>query len=170
MRQFGKQTLTIRGLWGIFSLLLSFCFLVAPTTANTERFILDIYVTNPLSGSAIEGMDPVSYFTEQDPLVGTPKYEYEWEGVSWFFANEANKRVFMSSPESYAPQFGGYGLAGVARGYLSKGNPRIYVIYNQRLYLFYSPGNREAFLVEKAAMLNYAVQNWDGLKVRLARR
>ena len=128
MRQFGKQTLTIKGLWGIFSLLLSACFLVVPTAANTERFILDIYVTNPLSGSAIEGMDPVSYFTEPEPLVGTPQYEYEWEGVSWFFANEANKRVFMS------------------------------------------PGNREAFLIEKAAMLNYALDNWTGLKVRLARR
>ncbi len=170
MRQFGKQTLTIKGLWGIFALMISSCFVVLPAIANTERFILDIYVTNPLSGSAIEGMDPVSYFTEDEPLVGSPQYEVEWEGVSWFFANEANKQVFMASPESYAPQFGGYGLAGVARGYLSKGNPRIYVVHNQRLYLFYSPGNREAFLVEKAGMLNYALQNWDGLKVRLARR
>lgn len=170
MRQFGKQMLTIKGLRSIFFVLLSSIVFALPISASAERYILDIYVTNPLTGSAIEGMDPVSYFTEDEPLVGSPRFEFEWEGVSWFFATEANKQVFMSSPESYAPQFGGYGLAGVARGYLSKGNPRIYVIHNQRLYLFYSPGNREAFVLEKAAMLNYALQNWDGLKVRLARR
>ncbi len=170
MRQLSKQRLTMRQL-GTVCLAAGMFFCLSPQLlANTTRHFLEMYVTNPLSGSAIEGMDPVSYFTEPEPLMGTAEFEISWKGVSWFFATEANKEVFRAAPEAYVPQFGGYGLAGVARGYLSSGNPRIYSVYNRRLYLFYSSGNKESFLLEKAAMVNFAFSNWVGLRDELARR
>ena len=51
------------------------------------------------------------------------------------------------SPEIYAPQYGGHGAMSVARGFLSDSDPQIYTVFKQRLYLFYSAGNREAFLL-----------------------
>ncbi len=170
MRQLSKQRLTISRLAVLCLSLCAVFYLVAPSFAQTSRNFLAMYVTDPLSGSAIEGMDPVSYFTEPEPLMGKSDYEFSWKGVSWFFATEANKEVFRAAPEAYVPQFGGYGLAGLARGYLSNGNPRIYYVYNRRLYLFYSAGNREAFLLEKAAMVNFAFDNWLELRDQLARQ
>lgn len=170
MRQLSKQRLTIFQLGALCLALGAVFCLSAPVRAETNRHFLQMYVTDPLSGSAIEGMDPVSYFTEPEPLMGKAEYEYHWKGVSWFFATEANREVFRAAPEAYVPQFGGYGLAGIARGYLSNGNPRIYAVYNRRLYLFYSAGNREAFLLEKAAMVNFAFDNWLDLRDQLARQ
>ncbi len=40
----------------------------------------------------------------------------------------ANRDVFMRNPEIYAPQFGGHCVTSLARGYLSDGKPRLYVI------------------------------------------
>lgn len=170
MRQLSKQRLTIRWATALLLGLWAFSSSLAPLHAKTNRYFLEMYVTDPLTGSAIGGMDPVSYFTEPEPLAGKAEFEYHWKGVSWFFATEANREVFRTAPTAYVPQFGGYGLAGLSRGYLSNGNPRIYAVYNRRLYLFYSSGNREAFMLEKAAMVNYAFKNWESLRDELARR
>jgi len=168
MRQLSKQRLTIWSLGTLCLGLFVFFSSVSISFAQTDRNFLAMYVTDPLSGSAIGGMDPVSYFTEPEPLMGKADYEYSWKDVSWFFATEANREVFRSAPEAYVPQFGGYGLAALSRGYLSSGNPHIYFVYNRRLYLFYSAGNREAFILEKAAMVNYAFDNWLKLRDQLA--
>ena len=124
---------------------------VQPVRAQS---VVTYYVTDPLTGIGIYGWDPVSYFTEPLPLQGRGDYEYTWENVSWYFATAANRDIFKSAPEIYAPQFGGHGAMGVARGYVSDSDPTIYVVFKQRLYLFYSAAGREAFLMapDEAAM------------------
>ena len=37
-------------------------------------------------------------------------------GATWHFAMKAHREAFKQSPESYAPQYGGYCAYGVARG------------------------------------------------------
>lgn len=125
-------------------------------------------VIDPLSGVAIGGYDVVSYFTEEEPLVGRPEFEYVWRGVPWYFANAANRDVFAGSPAIYAPQFGGYGLMGLARGYLSEGNPRVYEILGGRLFLFYSSSNKDAFMLSQKAGYERAAQSWSVLSQDLS--
>ncbi len=117
-------------------------------------------VVNPLTGVAIDGMDPVSYFTESEPLRGSPDFEYVWAGVPWYFASDANRQVFERAPSVYAPQFGGFGTTALARGFFSDGSPRVYAVFSNRLYFFYSAGNREAFDSAKIAMVEAAEQVW----------
>jgi hypothetical protein len=151
MRQTGKQTLTMAlGLAALFAL--------APG-AHADS-VGPQYVTDPLTGVALNGMDPVSYFTETEPLPGLPDYECDWHGVPWYFANAANRDVFIKAPEVYAPQFGGHASMSLARGYLSDGNPQIYRVVAQRLYLFYSISNRDAFSLSPAAAIGGARQHW----------
>ena len=125
-------------------------------------------VTNPLTGVAIDGMDPVSYFTEPLPLRGNPIHEYHWKGVPWQFATEANMEVFRRSPEIYAPQYGGHGAMSMARGFVSDSDPDIYTVFKERLYLFYSAANREAFLLSPDAAAINGTQNWQTLSKTLA--
>lgn len=155
MRQIHKQTLTI-------GLLAAAFFAVASALPAVAGGLVAPIVTDPLTGVALDGMDPVSYFTEPDPLPGKPDYEYDWRGVPWYFANAANRDVFVRSPETYAPQFGGHATMSLARGFLSDGDPRLYLVIAQRLYLFYSPGNRDAFGQSPAAAIAAARQNWAG--------
>lgn len=151
MRQFGKQILTLVAL-----------LLLAAGPSRAEALVTTI-VTDPLTGVALEGYDPVTYFTEAAPLPGKPDFEYYWAGVPWYFASAANRDVFIRNPEVYAPQYGGHCEMSLARGYLSDGKPLLYVVLKLKLYLFYSAANREAFLMSPDAAVTIAASNWPEL-------
>lgn len=161
MRQISKQILTLTKRYAVLLCVVLGIAFAVPATAQTKGT-----VTNFLTGVAISGYDPVSYFTEAEPLLGTPLYEYEWNGVPWYFASEANRDIFIRAPEVYAPLFGGHCAMSMARGFLSDGNPTIYRIVEDRLVLFYSVGNREAFDIAQSAMFPRAVEYWQGLPDR----
>jgi YHS domain-containing protein len=150
MRQTGKQILTI------------VAWLLLAGLARADDVLPDV-VTDPLTGVAIEGYDPVSYFIDTEPRQGLPDYEYVWSGVSWYFASAANRDVFARNPTTYAPQFGGHCVMSLSRGYLSDGKPRLYLIEALKLYFFYSTANRDAFLLSKAEALKLANDNWQNL-------
>ena len=59
-------------------------------------------------GLAIEGYDPIAYFTQGKPLKGSAEFEHTWRGALWRFASAEHRDLFVSAPEKYAPQFGGY--------------------------------------------------------------
>jgi YHS domain-containing protein len=164
MRQKRKQILTISAAIRAFvaTLLL---FAAAPATAEA---LVQTIVTDPLTGVALEGYDPVSYFTEPEPLVGKPDYEFVWQGVPWYFATAANRDEFMRHPEIYAPQYGGHCVMSLSRGFLSDGKPRLYAIEQMKLYLFYSVANREAFFAAQDLAVAAAATNWSRLEPALA--
>ena len=155
MRQIGKQILTILA-WALLA------------TAGRADSLVTTIVTDPLTGVAIDGYDAVSYFIGPDPLPGSPDYEYDWGGVPWYFANAANRDVFMRNPGVYAPQYGGHCLMSLSRGYLSDGKPRLYVIDALKLYFFYSTANRDAFLMSRSEALATAAANWPALAKSLS--
>jgi hypothetical protein len=163
MKQTSKQILTMLAF--VLPLLGTAWQAVVPVRAQS---VVTLIVTNPLTGVAIYGMDPVSYFTEPEPLLGRADFEYVWQNVPWHFATAANRDVFKGSPEIYAPQFGGHGTMGMARGYVSDSNPAIYAVFKQRLYLFYSAANREAFLLAPDAAAIEAETNWAVLSKDLS--
>ena len=154
MRQICKQILTI-------------VLLLAGLAGVQAGPLVTTIVTDPLTGVAIEGFDPVSYFTESEPARGVQDHAYEWGGVTWYFASAANRDVFMRAPDIYAPQHGGYCEMSLARGFLSDGKPQIYVIDRAKLYLFYSAANREAFLLSKQDAMAKAEENWARLSKNL---
>src|SRR5690606_3403573 len=133
MKQTSKQILTMLAF--VLPLLGMVSLTVPPARAQS---VVTLIVTDPLTGIGIYGMDPVSYFTEPEPLPGRGEFEFIWNNVPWHFASAANRDVFRSAPEIYAPQFGGHGAMGVARGYVSDSDPAMYAVFKQRLYLFYS--------------------------------
>jgi hypothetical protein len=135
----------------------------SPAPAATTSSIVTAIVTDPLTGVALDGYDVVSYFTEETPSLGVPAFEYMWGGVPWYFATAANRDVFVKSPDTYAPMFGGYGAIALSRGYLSAGNPRVYLVLGERLFVFYSSGNREAFLVAPRKAFGDAERQWKEL-------
>ncbi|WP_332699962.1 YHS domain-containing (seleno)protein [Devosia sp.] len=130
--------------------------------------VVTLIVTDPLTGVGIYGWDPVSYFTEPEPLQGRADFEHIWNNVPWHFATAANRDIFKSAPDIYAPQFGGHGAMGMARGYVSDSNPKIYVVFKQRLYLFYSAANREAFVLSPDEAAREAEARWPELSKGLS--
>jgi YHS domain-containing protein len=107
----------------------------------TERVVAD-----RVSGIAIAGFDPVSYFVSGRPVQGSADYELVWQGAAWRFANEGNLAAFRADPTVYAPQFGGYDAAAVGRGIPLPGDPHVFAVTGDRLFLFRDEPSRAEFL------------------------
>ncbi len=126
--------------------------------ATTERIVMNRY-----SGLAIEGFDPVAYFTDSRAVRGLPDFEAADAGAVWRFHNASNRDAFAAHPEIYGPQFGGYDPIEVARGIAYAGNPRFFVVTGQRLYLFAREDSRNAFAADPARFLKDARSRWPAL-------
>jgi hypothetical protein len=149
---------------GFIALLSAAGIALAAQAATTERLVADRY-----TGLAIGGFDPVAYFTDAQPLVGQPDFEAAEAGAIWRFRNEGNRAVFASHPEIYSPQFGGYDPTDVARGVAFAGDPKVWLVAGQRLFLFGRAESRAAFAADPARTLREARQRWPGLRETLAR-
>jgi hypothetical protein len=155
-RQRKSRSLT-KGAAGLVFLALVWAFAaVLPAGAGTTERI----VVNPQNGIAIDGFDPVAYFTDGGAWPGSADYECDWGGVTWRFRNMGNRAAFLAAPQVYAPQYGGYDPTGVARGVASPGNPEVWLVVGQRLYLFYNTQGRQSFLADPAGTVAAADQNW----------
>jgi len=131
--------------------------------ATTERVVANRY-----SGLAIEGFDPVAYFVDTRPVRGLADYEAAAEGAVWRFRNDSNRSAFVAHPEIYGPQFGGYDPIDLARGVTYAGNPRLWMVVGQRLYLFGREENRSAFAANPARFVKEATSQWPALAKTLA--
>ena len=135
----------------------------AAGAATTERVVV-----NRFSGLAIEGFDPVAYFADARPEIGSEDFEASAAGAVWRFRNEGNRASFVAHPDIYGPQFGGYDPIDVARGVTVAGNPRFWLVSGQRLYLFSREQSRAAFSADSARVLRDAVRRWPGIEQTLA--
>ncbi|MGJ4915523.1 YHS domain-containing (seleno)protein [Bradyrhizobium sp. HKCCYLRH2060] len=131
---------------------------VGAPAATTQRIISDRF-----SGLAIDGFDPVSYFVDGKAMPGLPDFEASQGGVVWRFRNEGNRASFLAHPEVYGPQFGGYDPTDVARGVTVAGNPRFFVVVEERLFLFNREETRDAFAADPSRYLSRAEARWPAL-------
>jgi len=121
----------------------------------TQRIVVDWH-----SGLAINGYDPVAFFTDGKPMPGSATLELRYGGVVWRFCNLGNRAAFAERPDVYMPQYGGYDPVGVARGVAVAGNPDVWTIVDERLFLFHDAAQREKFLSDSARLIATATRKW----------
>jgi len=131
--------------------------------STTERTVVDRY-----TGLAIYGIDPVAYFINRRPTAGRENFELRHAGAVWRFENEGNRAAFAAHPDIYAPQFGGYDPVGVSLGVARPGTPALWVISDQRLFLFYTADARATFLANPAEVIASATARWPAVESELA--
>lgn len=136
---------------------------MASIAATSERIVQDRH-----TGLALGGIDPVGYFIVAQPVAGLSDFELSNGGAVWRFRNEGNLATFTARPDVYGPQFGGYDPVDVARGVPRPGNPQIWLISGQRLYLFSREDNRDAFAASPSLLLRDAQSQWPQLLGTLA--
>lgn len=119
------------------------------------------------SGTAINGYDPVAYFTQKKPVKGDAAYSYNWDGAEWRFSSTENLATFTANPEKYAPKYGGYCAYAVSRGYTAPTDPEAWTVVDGALYLNYSKGVRSRWQSDQAANIVVGDKNWPGLRANL---
>ncbi len=94
---------------------------------------------NLKNGLAISGYDPVSYFQEKGPEEGSRSITAQYQGATYRFISESNKRLFIKEPQKYVPEYGGWcAYAMGASGDKVKVDPETFKIVDDKLLLFYN--------------------------------
>ena len=88
------------------------------------------------AGLAIQGYDPVAYFTLQRATPGDARFTHTWDEHRWQFANARHRDLFKADPARYAPQFASFCAVALSRGELKPAHPEYWLISDGRLYLF----------------------------------
>ena len=124
--------------------------LAAPAVFSTDEF-------------AINGYDPVAYFTQDMPVKGQLDYAYNWNDTVWLFSNPENLALFEADPEAYAPQFGGYCAYALSKGSLAPTVPEAWTIVDGKLYLNFSLRARELWSEDIPGNISLAEGYWPDI-------
>ncbi len=149
------MTITFTPLRLLFAFIFAGLFTFATSTAIAQT--APVFNTD---GVAIQGYDPVAYFTIGEPVEGDPAHTTEWNEATWQFANAEHKALFDADPEKYAPKYGGYCAYAVSKGYTANTVPEAWSIVDGALYLNYSTGVRRIWERDKAGYIASSDANW----------
>jgi YHS domain-containing protein len=115
------------------------------------------------SGVAIQGYDPVAFFTDNKPVKGKPEFVAKRDGAIYYFASKEHREMFVKEPAKYEPCYGGYCAYGVSRNKLVEIDVDAFQIVDGKLLLQYSKGVRDDFNKDARANLDKAEANWPKL-------
>lgn len=129
--------------------------LAAPVLATSHVFVSD--------DIAINGYDPVAYFTQNQPVAGNLEYAVNWNDAVWLFASPDHMEMFEADPEAYAPQFGGYCAYALSKGSIAPTAPEAWTVHEGKLYLNFSLRARELWLDDVPGNITKANGYWPDI-------
>jgi len=112
---------------------------------------------------ALEGYDPVSYFSGSRGGKGSSDITYDWRGASWRFKSEENRALFIANPNDYVPQYDGYCATAMSEKAVVKSDPKISIVFEDKLYLFYSKDARDTWKRSKKKRIERGNNYWQAL-------
>lgn len=121
----------------------------------------EVYSTDE---GAIQGYDPVAFFKENKPVLGTKELTFVWNDATWHFSSQENLDAFKAEPEKYAPQYGGYCVYGTAAGHKSPTQPETWSIIDNKLYFNYNMNVQKLFNKNRKGLIDQANRNWPAVK------
>ncbi|AWG23590.1 YHS domain protein [Flavobacterium faecale] len=105
---------------------------------------------------AIQGYDPVAYFTDSKGVKGKKEISTSYKGVEYHFASVAHKALFLKNPTHYEPEYGGWcAYAMGLNGEKVAIDPKTFKIVDGKLYLFYN------------AFFNNTLKDWNKNELKL---
>ena len=112
---------------------------------------------------ALRGYDPVAYFTDKRPVLGSAEYQREWDGAVYHFASADHLQLFVANPDRYLPQYNSWCAASVAKGEKVRPNPEYWIVVDGKLYLFGKSIGPGLMRADPVAMKHRADKNWPAV-------
>jgi hypothetical protein len=138
--------------------------LVVVTGLVSSAFGAGFDVNATITGLALRGVDPVSYFVNGAPQDGDISITEVHNGATYRFASEENRKLFKQNPEKYLPQYGGFCAFGAAMGVKVDGDPDLWKIVDNKLYLNLAPSIQKRWNKDIPGFITKADENWVGLE------
>jgi len=121
------------------------------------------------NGVALQGYDPVAFFTDNRPVRGDQQFQTQYRGATYYFTSAEHKATFDKEPAKYEPQFGGFCAYGASRGKTVPIKIEAWQIVNGRLLMQYNLDVKGKFNSDPQGNLNKADKNWPGLVEKLGK-
>ena len=109
----------------------------------------------------LRGNDAVAYFAAGKAVAGRSDIKTGHRGLTYRFASEENKRRFITNPERYVPQFGGFCAQDMVYAVPNAADAGTFKIIDGKLYLFASPRARLFFEMDQERNLKLASHYWE---------
>ena len=141
--------------------------LAASAALAVPAFAGEQYVDS--TGFAVSGYDVVAYRsldqapvgqTQPAAVPGRADITAEHNGAVFAFASEANRARFLENPDYYAPQYDGHCAYGVSKGGKVPGNPNLWRIVDDKLFLNLNTVVVGFFEEDIPGNLQLAENNW----------
>ncbi len=137
-----------------------------PAFGQTNKAIVNL----DKQGIAVQGYDPVAFFTDQKPVKGVAGLQSTFHGAIYCFASAEHKALFDAHPENYEPAFGGYCAYGVSKGHLAPIKVEVFQIVDGRLLMQNSAHARDGFNEDPKGNLAKADATWPALVEKRKKR
>ncbi|MGK7864018.1 YHS domain-containing (seleno)protein [Falsiroseomonas sp. E2-1-a4] len=108
---------------------------------------------------AISGYDATSYQSGTAQR-GLARFNATHNAGIWFFQSEATRDLFKADPVRYAPQFDGYCAWAASQAYKAPGNPEIWRIVDNKLYLQVHEQAQQMWLRDVPGNIAKGNTNW----------
>ncbi|MBR9833598.1 MAG: YHS domain-containing protein [Alphaproteobacteria bacterium] len=116
--------------------------------------------TGRFSNLAVQGYDPVAYFTDGKPVKGEKEFTTTYQGAEYRFASAENLAAFTADPARFAPQYGGYCAWAVSQGKTAKGDAKYWAIVDDKLYLNFNRSIQKDWDKDREGFITAADQHW----------
>ncbi|MEL7100591.1 MAG: YHS domain-containing (seleno)protein [Pseudomonadota bacterium] len=141
----------------------------------TSAFAGEQYIDE--TGFAVSGYDVVAYFdlpqnpvgqAQPAPVAGNAGITAEYNGATFAFSSEENRARFLENPAAFVPQYDGHCAYGVAKGGKVPGNPTLWRIVDDKLYLNITPVVVGFWEEDIPGNLTLSEGNWTGIEAKPA--
>lgn len=121
------------------------------------------------TGYAASGYDVVAFrdleqspigATQKEAIPGKASITAEYNDATWAFSTEENRDKFLANPAKYAPAYDGHCAYGIAQGGKVPGNPNLWRIVDDTLYLNINPQVVGLWEPDIPGQLVAADKNW----------
>ena len=113
---------------------------------------------------ALHGADPVALLNGDKVALGSSYLSGTHNGASYYFTSPQNAGAFMENPDRYEPQNGGFCTYGVSVGKKFDGDPRHFVVHDDKLFVFLNAATRDLFLEDIDGTIANADAQWEKIQ------
>ena len=105
--------------------------------------------------------DPVAIFTDSKAVPGDKTITATKGGITYWFANQDNARLFNSNPQKFEPNYGGWCARAMAVGQKVVINPSIFTVVGNRSFFFVNQRAKRYFDSMLDVNIEKADQEWE---------